>query len=402
MTKLRYELDRRNLLRFLANGAVALPFMRTLLESEAFGATAAKRALFFYYPDGAIKADFHPREIGSNFKLPIITAPLEAVRSDVIMLKGIRYIRSKDYFGDPHEEGAGVALSGVPDRLGGVSLDTYLGAKLKDGVSVGTLRLGVGSNYLADYKRTISFLDNKLTPSPIEDNPTKAFEAMFGAVDPSRMNPRAALSAKLQISALDHSLEAIKGLKAALGTIEAQKLELHIEAVRELERRVQLSSTSEGMAVCGKKNASAMNFPVSDTANPTLAQKYEYFDVVLDLMTDIMVQAFACGLTRVGYLQLAAPVASTSFAFPNGPSVPSGKTHHDFSHHGIDPAYSQYYSRCQTYCMQKLTQLIQKLKATAEGDKTLLYNTALMAFSEIGDGNVHDHDNMGLILAGQA
>ncbi|RYZ78636.1 MAG: hypothetical protein EOP04_29325 [Proteobacteria bacterium] len=52
--------------------------------------------------------------------------------------------------------------------------------------------------------------------------------------------------------------------------------------------------------------------------------------------------------------------------------------------------------------MAKLAKLIEGLGSVKEGDKSILYNTSLMATSEIGDSSDHSYNNMGTIVAGQA
>jgi hypothetical protein len=73
---------RRRFLRQLGLSAAALPFLPTL-PSLAANAPGAKtqRIIFMFTPNGTIPPEFWPDEVGSDFKLKRILAPLEAYKS---------------------------------------------------------------------------------------------------------------------------------------------------------------------------------------------------------------------------------------------------------------------------------------------------------------------------------
>lgn len=403
--KIRKEISRRNLFRYLGNSVVMLPFMRTLMETQAFGETTNKRAVFFYYPDGIIESAFHPTSIGTGFVLPGMTAPLGSVQGDIIMIKGVDYKTSNS-----HQGGANYALTGCENSITNVSIDTYLGSKFPK--TIPALRLGVATQYEgADIAKALSFsavTGGQPTLSQIEDNPTKAFNALFGGSTSSpsptsgaATGPVKGLSNTLKKSLLDDNLEQIKGLQSKLGTLEKTKLDLHLASIREIERRLQSSTTSTttASAQCTKTISQTKTFAVNDTNYPKAYWTSDVFDAVVDMQTQIAIQAMACGVTNVVLLQMSHSVSNAHFA--NGMPSSTGTDHHDTSHYK-NGSLAMIHTQNQAYMMTKYANLIKGMSAIKEGDKSLLYNSVALAFSELGDSDDHKFKNMGLVLAGQA
>lgn len=396
------EIDRRNLFRYLGNAAIFAPFMRTLLETEAFGATNAKRSLFFFYPDGMVPEQFHPTTLGTGFDLKTITKPLEAVRDDIVMITKSNYTTMGS-----HEAGAGYCLTGVANRAPALSIDTYLGNKLKAGVSLPVLRLGIGSSFQTGSDKAVSFATPGV-PSPIEDNPKRAFAAIFGSAPSTPGSPPSGprtLGAKGQKSVLDSNLADLKTLQTRLGTIEKVKLDLHVESVRELERRTQIMIDSESGGTSSETSAScnrAIDFrgfdiPDNESSYPPVVLKNENYNRVCDIQIDIAVQALACGITNVVLFQMSHAVSPLTMDFPGGPSL--ARSHHEISHYGNN---GNEHAVCQAYFISKYAKILSGMKAIKEGDKNLLFNALTLAVTEIGHADYHSLSDVGIIMGGQA
>lgn len=393
----KQKLDRRQLMARFGNAAVVLPLLRLFEEEQIYASTAQTRAIFWYFPDGIIKPLFHPEATGSQFSFPAMTAPLERVRSDVTMIKGCDYKAEGS-----HEGGGAYCLTGLPESKKGISIDTYLGAAFEASSQLPVLRLGIGANFQKN--SSISFFAPGV-PSLVEDHPVKAFYQVFGQtqgeIDPATKD-RIIRGEK---SILDLSLMQLKQLEAELGSLEKQKLGVHVEALRELERRVQDAGQidSERLPQCtASVDWRGLTFPDNDYNYPSYEHRNEHFGLVGSIMSDIGLQALACGVTRVLLLQWSHPVSPTQFNFPG--AIDLGRGHHDTSHYGGDPnsSYAREFVGCQAWYMNRLAQLIEDLKGMKVGDKSLLYHTSLLALTEIGDSNLHDFTNVGLVMAGQA
>ena len=186
--------------------------------------------------------------------------------------------------------------------------------------------------------------------------------------------------------------------------IEKTKLELHVESVRELERRTQITIDSEtatpggSAATCNKAiDFRGLKIPDNETVFPPTVLKNENFNLVCDIQIDIAVQAMACGITNVVLFQLSHPVSPLNMDFPGGPSI--SRFHHDISHFGSS---GDDHAKCQAYFMGKYAKILNSMKAIKEGDKTLLYNGITLAVTEIGHSDHHSLSNVGIVLGGQA
>jgi len=398
MNAIKKEMSRRNLFRYLGNAAVFLPFMRTLMETQAFGEIANKRAVFFYFPDGIIEESFHPAELGRSFVLPAMTAPLATVQSDIIMVRGVDYKTS-----GAHEGGAGYCLTGTETGYRSVSLDTYLGERLPGKIPV--VRLGVASQYEGSTaNKSVSFAAPGI-PSQIEDNPSKAFASLFGSgsipLPPSSSDvvpATSGLSAAFKASVLDDSLEQIKGLQSRLGSLEKEKLDLHIASVREIERRLQAGPSAPVSPQCTGSIAAKKVFDANDSGYPKQYWLADNFDVVADMQTEIALQALACGVTNCVLLQMSHSTSNARFTA----GVPSnaGSDHHETSHYASKGPANHIAN--QAYMMSKLANLIKGMGQLKEGDRSVLYNSMVLGFSEVANSHLHNFKNVGLVVAGQA
>jgi hypothetical protein len=76
--------------------------------------------------------------------------------------------------------------------------------------------------------------------------------------------------------------------------------------------------------------------------------------------------------------------------------------HHPVTHHGDKPENIEKYAKITTYHALKLAEFIGKLKATPDGDGTLLDHSLTYFGSGMGNGNAHDRNNVPVLLVGGA
>ncbi len=392
--QIKREISRRNLFRYLGNSIVFLPFMRTLMETQAFGEVVAKRAVFFYYPDGIVPFKFHPAAGALIKQDGLICSPLLAdrVRSDVNIMLNLNYDTTNSHEGGTHH-----CLTGLDYATRGISIDTYLGSKFPGQIPV--VRLGAAKAFEGgDITKAISFNANG-DPLDVVDNPSQSFTTLFGGSTTAQA-PTSGLNTKFRKSLLDDNLEQLKGLQAKLGTIEKAKLDLHVESIRELERRIDagtatMDDSSKG-AQCSKDSIKqTMTFSSKEDAYPKSYWKPENFDYVVDLNNQLAIQAMACGVTNIVTIMLSHAVSNMKFS--GGRPDPAGGDHHEYSHSDQKNHFAN-----QSYMMTKLADLIEGMGKVKEGDKSLLYNSIVLSVSELGDSGYHDFKNMGIAVAGQA
>jgi hypothetical protein len=113
-------------------------------------------------------------------------------------------------------------------------------------------------------------------------------------------------------------------------------------------------------------------------------------------MADLLVVAFQADLTRVATFVFANEGSNRNYRLID---VPEG--HHDLSHHGSDPEKLEKIRKINHFHITQLAYLLEKLKATPDGDGNLLDNSMIVYGSGIGDGNRHNHDDLPILLAGR-
>lgn len=359
-------------------GALTLPFARTVLAEGS----RPRRAIFVFFPDGMVYEDWHAQGTGTNFTLPGMTKPLDRVREHCIFLNGV------DMYGpgSTHEGGITKLLTGGPGGgqylFGGnqVSLDYYLGQQFKNQTIRPHLNLGIVPIYR---DKPITY---DLTGIPVmpEMNPMAAFSSLFGAennnnyVNQRRQNTVGALATELS------------ALRSRLGNHEKTKLDMHLDSLRELEKKLGAATTGG----CPAWNFNPTNFKVTRTQ---IWLQPEYLDgnnvsVVSDLQMDIAVHALACDLTRVVTLVWNNSVNDLVIK-----EAGVYKTCHHASHEG-----GADFVKIKAWYTNKLAQLIEHLRNTPDGNGTLLDNTAIFVGSDLAHGAWHNHASMPFILAGGA
>lgn len=389
---MKHIFSRRDLLKRLNFSALALPLWSVLQETGLAQGSEESRALFVYYPDGNILKDFFPDSVGSAFDLPTITAPLAPFKSKLILPKGLHYKT-----GGSHEGGASYCLTGVADSSSRVrySIDSYLGDQLASDRPYKSLRLGVGANFQSGDDKRIAFLKTG-AGAFVEDHPKKAFTNIFGqGLTADQTNQ----TVNLDKSVLDFSLNQLKALQQNLGAIEKSKLDSHLQALRELELRI---GNAANITCSPTPDYRGIQFPDQETSYPPTHQINDHFGLMSEIMIDIMVEAFHCGVARFGLLQWSHAVSPTRFDFTKGPGI--GKHHHELSHYGGDPngGMAQEFKACQKWYMEQMALLLTKLEARKISERSLLDSMTVMATTEIADSNLHNFENIPCVMAGGA
>jgi hypothetical protein len=173
----------------------------------------------------------------------------------------------------------------------------------------------------------------------------------------------------------------IQRLQKELGSNDRTKVDQYLQSVREVERRIQ-----------GAEDAAAEN-PAPDMERP-IGVPAAYADHVR-LMFDLQVLALQADITRVITFQLARETSTRSY---NEIGVPD--PHHPLTHHGNDPEKIARMAKINQYHVSLFAYLVEKLKATPDGDGSLLDHSMYLYGSGMGNPNAHDHINLPIMVAG--
>jgi hypothetical protein len=232
------------------------------------------------------------------------------------------------------------------------------------------------------------------SPVPPSTDPHNVFQRVFtGTVAGSDGN---AGQLSLTTSVLDGVQEDFKRLSAQLGAEDRQKLEAHLALVQEAATGVTqgVSGTCEPPAV----NETPGYYDDTSGGGTGTGSKVPEKGKV---MTDLLVAALACDVTRVGTMQWSDSEAKFPLGFlktETGASLT--ENHHGYQHdRGYQPEALEVIYH---FYAEQLAYLLQKLDSVKEGDGTLLDNTLVLAISEIQHPESHAQNNMPFILAGKA
>jgi Protein of unknown function (DUF1552) len=375
-------LSRRAVLRG-AGVSVALPLLDAMIPAAtaiAKTAAAAKpRMAFIYFPHGAVMDQWTPKKEGPDFDLPPIIASLKPFQKQLTIISGLE---NKSAIAAPvHAVTPGTWLSCVPPRIshdpyGGITVDQiaakYIGQDTPmPSLEVGTEeRGGEGScdrNYGCSYGKTISFRDPS-TPLPMEHNPRKLFQQLFGQGDTA--DERVALSRENR-SILDLVSREAYDLRRTLGVRDQAMVDDYLSTVREIERRVE--------QLAGR-DLSKLALPDAPSGIPSR------FDEHIRLMFDMIALAFQANLTRVASFMMAAEVSNQPYNF-----IGISDAFHPLSHHANNPQKMARLAQLQAWNTGEFAKFIKKLQSLPDGEGNMLDNSIVLFGSNMSDSNLHNH-----------
>jgi hypothetical protein len=386
---------RRTLLKGLG-AAVALPVLDSMLPALSAQAASTPRLGWVYVSHGVIFDQWKPTKIGKGFELTPNLKPLEKVNGQFNILTGLSHLEADtkgDGSGD-HTRASAAWLTGVHayDRTRpGVEVklattaDQIAAHVLGKNSPIPSLELTVdtasqGSCDSGDcfYVNTISWR-NDTTPNMTENHPRVVFERLFG--DGGSAAQRTAHTQK-EGSILDSVMDEARGLASTLGNGDRSKLNECLDSVRDIEQRIQGAEKSG--------TAQDLELPERPIGIPASFEEHT------KLMFDLQVMAYRADLTRVFSMIIARELSGRTY-----PEIGIPGQHHLISHHRDDKELMSQKARIDTYHVQMLGYLLEKMAATPDGDGSLLDHSLIMYGSGMGNGNLHRHTDLPILLAGK-
>lgn len=392
----KLHLDRRQLLRG-AGVALSLPLLDAMLPAlTAQAKTAANitpRLGFVYVPHGTIMKDHTPDKVGTDFEFKPILKPLEPYRSKLNIVSGLGHTAADA--SAVHSLSPCTWLSGVrpkatlgSDAYAGVTADQFAAQVIGQDTPLPSLELAtedhsglIGAcdrDYGCIYMNTLSWR-SPTTPNPMEINPRKVFERLFG--QGGTVQQRLARQQEDR-SILDGIVQQAKSLGATLGQSDVQKVSDYLESVREIERRLQQAESQLA-------NNADLTIPEAPAGIPFVYEDH------LAMMFDLMTLAFQSEITRVATFMMAREISNRTY-----PMVNVFEGHHATSHHQNDPEKMAKNARIQTWHVGQFKKFVDRLATVKEGDGTLLDNVILLYGSNMSNSNLHDHYPLPAVLVG--
>jgi hypothetical protein len=369
--------------------------------TPAFALPRAKEAplrlAFTYVPNGVTMSDWTPKGVGAGFEYSRILKPLEAFREHTVVISGLAHKNGYALGDGPgdHARAAASYLTGVHPRKtagadiqNGISVDQIAAQHLAPHTRFASLELGcddsrtVGncdSGYSCAYTNSLAWR-GPATPMPPETNPRLVFERLFGDIDTSLTPEARARRLRYRRSILDLVGERTKELSADLGPSDRRKLDEYLSSIREIEQRIERA----------EKDPTGLT-PTIDkpTGIPVLYADY------INLMFDLQIVAFQTDSTRVVTTMMGREGSMRTY-----PEIGVPDPHHPLTHHRNNEEWIQRVTKINAMHMELFAGFVAKMKATPDGDGTLLDHAVIVYGSGLADGNRHTHEDLPVVIVG--
>jgi hypothetical protein len=391
------SLPRRTFLRGVG-ATLALPLLDSMIPARTLLAQTAAKPLprlgFVYVPHGAIYDKWTPAATGAGFEFTPILKPLEPFRDYVNVVSGLGH-RAADTTA-VHSLSPTTWLSGVRpkatqgvDAFAGVTADQIAAQAIGQDNPLPSMELAtedhsglIGScdrDYGCIYMNTLSWRTPE-TPLPMEINPRKVFERMFGqGGSPSERLARI----QEDRSILDAITREAAALQLQLGPSDRQTMNQYLENVREIERRIQRAEKSQGDA--------DLQLPARPAGVPF------DFEEHVALMYELMALSYQANITRVITFMVSREVSNRTYT-----QVGVTDGHHAISHHQNRAEKMAKNVLIQTFNVNQFRGFLEKLKSMPDGDGSLLDHTLLLYGSNMSNSNAHDHFPLPNLVVGGA
>jgi hypothetical protein len=393
----RKHLPRRTFLKGVG-ASLALPLLDAMVPSlTAMSDTAAnpaqlRRLGFVYMPMGCDITRWTPPGEGTLDELSPSLSPLAPVKEHVTIITNMELANA---YPGTHATSNSSFLSAAKakrtestDYYLGTTIDQLAAQQIGRDTQLASLELSMDllsvvgqcdNGYACVYQNCLSW-SSPTTPLPAEAHPRVVFEQLFGEGG-STAERQAALANRASL--LDSVTEELARLQRTLGPGDRQRVTEYLEAVREVERRIQQAEIA------------AADNPLPDVDRPT-GVPASYADHAR-LMFDLQLLALQGDLTRVVTFQLARETSNRSY-----PEIGVPDPHHPLTHHGNDPEKIARMAKINQFHVSLFAEFLEKLSAIQEGDGSLLDHVLYLYGSGMGNPNVHSHTNLPIIVAGGA
>jgi len=368
-----------------------LPAMSALADSPASPARL-RRLGFVYMPMGSDIARWTPESEHTLEQLSPTLNPLAPVREQVTVVTNLELRNS--YPGTHATSNSGFLSGAVAKRTEstdyqlGTTVDQLAAQHIGHDTQLPSLELSMDlmsvigqcdNGYACVYQNCLSW-SSPTTPLPSEAHPRIVFEQLFGEGGSPAARQQAL---KKRASLLDVLTDELTRLENRIGPGDRQRVHQYLDAVRDVERRIQQAETA----------AADNHLPDLDRPLGVPATYAEH----ARLMFDLQLLALQGDITRVVTFQLARETSNRAYS-----EIGINEAHHPLTHHGNDPEKLAKVARINQFHVSLFAEFLQKLQSTAEGDGSLLDHVLYLYGSGMGNPNLHDHTNLPIIVAGGA
>ncbi|HEY0706394.1 MAG TPA: DUF1552 domain-containing protein [Polyangia bacterium] len=402
------RLPRRAFLRGLG-ALVALPPLESLGTATAFAATGARpgpattatgaplRMMFIGFPNGVNLSHWRPTGVGRDFTLNKTFAPLAPLKKKVQLFTGFAQMNA-DALGDgpgDHARSNATFLTGCHARKtaganirNGISVDQVAAQKVGSLTRLPSIELictrsrrsgSCDSGYSCAYEYNLSWA-SETVPVPAESDPRQVFERLFGAGPAGDRQRLYRQRQRQRKSLLDFVADDARAMQKELGGTDRRKLGEYLDGLRAVERQIEL--------------AEKYDLPTTNVRMPE--QLPDDHGARVRLMFDLTALAFATDSTRIATMLYANEGNNRSFG-----ELGIAEGHHHLSHHQKKAENLDKVARIDLYYMEQFAYFLRKLEAAKDpGGRSVLDNSMILYGGGISDGDLHNHDDLPIVVAG--
>lgn len=342
-----------------------------------------------------------PRFEGAAFEFTPILAALEPLREYVTIISNTELPNATSLSVDEdgpmadHARSAATFLTAThpkhtagEDIQAGPSLDQIVARRFGAETRIPSVQLCIedlealagdcGHGYSCAYQNTISWA-SPLHPLPMERAPRAIFDRLFDVT----LNGTTHEQVRHDRSILDGMGDQMTRLRRLLGVADRNVVNEYLDEVRAVEQQI-----------C---NVEKTNIAVSSSANSAPISVPDSFEKHVQLMFRLLVLAFRADLTRVCTFKLGIDRSSRIY-----PESGIAQPFHALSHHREEPDKIKAFAQLNAYHVSKVAEFLSALKASRDGQGSLLQQSLVLYGSPMGDSHVHEHKYLPAFLAGHA
>jgi hypothetical protein len=180
-------------------------------------------------------------------------------------------------------------------------------------------------------------------------------------------------------SMLDSVAAEARLLQRNLGVRDQRRVSDYLDNLREIERRIQRAEKQSRVDV-------TMDVPLGVP---------DSFEEHVGLMYELLAVAYQADVTRVFTFMLSRELSQRTY-----PNIGVTEQHHTVSHHGNDAQKIAQNVKVNTYHMGLFAKFLERLRATPDGDGSLLDHSLIFYGGGMGNPNGHASDPLPVLAVG--
>ncbi len=439
MLKRNHFLSRRDVLATATGSVFLAPLLRMRrLEAQSVN---PRRLILCFTPDSH-PPEWWPTGSGSTFTLNEPLADFQGLESNMLFVQQLDHAWTVD---NHHEAGMAQLFTGerffndTQRYANGPSIDQILlkNSDIRGGTPLGSIHVSAGGGGGSDKRHVTSYSGPGL-PMPHEETASRAFSTIFSGVTftamgpPTLAAPDPQVMAQLRRRSLQVNTAQLKRMQQYLGQNERQKLELHVESLLELERRLPAVTTGAGgspggaggragtgasgaggsSGATGGSTGGGVIIPSGGACEKVIttgvagnARDAAITTKQAQCMADMIVNAFTCDRTRIADFGMSFSGGHHEGLLGYAASWHDNVAHVSKTGDAITVGAQSLTTR-QAFIMfdrfwaGHVAYLTKRLAAIKEGNGTMLDNTLIVWGVESGTNHSHNPRNMQYLLVG--